>query len=213
MIDRERPGNSAEVRSGSSLSPTLVPPLVAAAEGGAAPVNVEHAARETRLAALIEAHGRFLWRNLRRLGVPEASLEDAVQQVLLVAVVRLDDIHSGAEKAFLFRTAVNVAAHVRRKQTRKPERPLDDDDVQTLSDPAPAADDLLDRRYARRVLDEILDAMPEHLRVVFVLHELEELSLPVIAEYVGLPIGTATSRLRRAREEFRQLAASKVKQK
>jgi RNA polymerase sigma-70 factor (ECF subfamily) len=200
------------VRSESSLSPTLVP-LVAAAEDRTAPMKAENAARGARLAALIEEHGRFLWRNLRRLGVPEAALDDAVQQVFLVAAVRLDDINTGAEKAFLFRTAVNVAAHVRRKQTRKPERPLDDDDVQTLSDPAPSADDLLDRRRARRVLDEILDTMPEQLRVVFVLHELEELSLPQIAEYVGLPIGTATSRLRRAREEFRQLAASKVKQK
>ena len=172
----------------------------------------ESAARKARLHAVIEAHGRFLWRNLRRLGVPEASLEDAVQQVFVVAAARLDDINVGAEKAFLFRTAVNVAAHARRKQTRKPERPLDDDDVRALSDPSPSADDLLDRRQARRVLDEILDAMSEQLRVVFVLHELEELSLPQIAEYVGLPIGTATSRLRRAREEFRQLAASKVKQ-
>jgi RNA polymerase sigma-70 factor, ECF subfamily len=183
-----------------------------AAEGAPAPARAEPVARDSRFQALIEAHGRFLWRNLRRLGVPQTSLDDAVQQVLLVAAVRLDDINVGAEKAFLFRTAVNVAAHIRRKQTRKPERPLDDDDVLTLSDPAPSVDDLLERRYARRVLDEILDAMPEHLRVVFVLHELEELSMPQIAEYVGLPIGTATSRLRRAREEFRQLAASKVKQ-
>ncbi len=201
------------MRSESSLAPDLVP-LVrrVAIEGGTAPMKAENAARKARLATLIEEHGRFLWRSLRRLGVPDRSLEDAVQQVFLVVALRLDEITPGAEKAFLFRSAVNVAAHVRRTQTRKPERPLEDDDVQTLSDAAPPADDLLDRRRARRVLDEILDAMTEHLRVVFVLHELEELSLPQIADYVGIPVGTATSRLRRAREEFRRLAAIKVKQ-
>lgn len=198
--------------SDSSLTPTLVP-LSVGAESAAVSAGAEHRARAMRLQALIEAHGRFLWRNLRRLGVPEASLDDAVQQVLLVIATRLDDIQVGAEKAFLFRTAVNVAAHARRKQIRKPERPLEDDDVQTLSDPAPSADDLLDRRDARRMLDEVLDAMPEHLRVVFVLHELEELRLPQIADYLAIPVGTATSRLRRAREEFHRLAAGKVNQK
>ncbi len=166
-----------------------------------------------RFRALVEAHGRFLWSALRRLGIPEASLDDAIQQVFLVAAERLDDIQPGAEKAFLFRTALNVSAHTRRRLARKPEQPLDDDHVQALSDPAPTADDLLDRSYARRVLDEILDAMPNDCRVVFVLHELEELSLPRVAECLGIPVGTASSRLRRAREEFRQLAARKVKQR
>ncbi len=196
--------------SESSLTPALAPLPVASANHAAA--GAEARARATRLQALIEAHGRFLWRSLRRLGVSQTSLDDAVQQVLLVIATRLDDIQPGAEKVFLFRTAVNVAAHARRKRTRKPERPLEDDDVQTLSDPSPSADALLDRRDARRMLDEVLDAMPEPLRIVFVLHELEELTLPQIAELLSIPSGTATSRLRRAREEFRRLAADKVKQ-
>ncbi|AKV04315.1 RNA polymerase sigma factor RpoE [Labilithrix luteola] len=195
-----------------SSSAALPVPTLATEESSQSSAS-ERLSRGVRLRTLIEAHGRFLWRNLRRLGVPQSLLEDAVQQVFVVASLRLDDIQPGAETAFLFRTAMNVAAHVRRKRTRKPERPLDDEDVQTLSDPTPTADDLLDRSYARRVLDEILDEMTESLRVVFVLHEFEEASLPKIAEYLAIPVGTATSRLRRAREEFELLAASKVKQK
>ena len=165
-----------------------------------------------RLRRLVEAHSAFLWQTLRRIGVPMASLDDAIQQVFLVAANRLDEIVPGAEKAFLFQTAMYVSSHMRRGLARRPERPLEDHHVSTLSDPAPTADDLLDRRYARRVLDEVLDAMSQDLRVVFVLHELEGKTAREIAEYVGIPTGTATSRLRRAREEFRQLAARKVKQ-
>ncbi|MDF2694667.1 MAG: polymerase sigma factor RpoE [Labilithrix sp.] len=195
---------------GSLFAVVTLPP---AAKELPAPVGSESARNALRFRELVEVHSPFLWQSLRRLGVPEAALDDAIQQVFLVAAGRLDAIPPGAERAFLFRTAMNISAHRRRRLARKPERPLEDDDVQTLTDPAPSADDLLDRGYARRILDEILDAMPEDLRVVFVLHEFEELSAREIAEYVGVPVGTATSRLRRAREEFHQLAARKVKEK
>jgi RNA polymerase sigma-70 factor (ECF subfamily) len=54
----------------------------------------------------------------------------------------------------------------------------------------------------RAVLRAVIDAIPTDLRVVFVLFELEELTLAQIAAMVGIPIGTAASRLRRARESF-----------
>jgi RNA polymerase sigma-70 factor (ECF subfamily) len=63
-------------------------------------------------------------------------------------------------------------------------------------------EDLLDRRRARALLDSILDALPLDLRAVLVLHEIDELSTSEIAEVVGVPVGTAASRLRRAREVF-----------
>jgi RNA polymerase sigma-70 factor (ECF subfamily) len=52
------------------------------------------------------------------------------------------------------------------------------------------------------VLQEVLDQMPLELRAVFVLYEIEELTMAEIAEAVGIPPGTAASRLRRARESF-----------
>ncbi|HEY0468747.1 MAG TPA: sigma factor-like helix-turn-helix DNA-binding protein, partial [Polyangiaceae bacterium] len=51
------------------------------------------------------------------------------------------------------------------------------------------------------------DEMPEDLRLVFVLFELEELSTRQIAELCEIPVGTAASRLRRAREDFEQRVA------
>jgi len=47
--------------------------------------------------------------------------------------------------------------------------------------------------------------MPHKLREVFVLYELERLSVPEVADLLGVPEGTVASRLSRARDEFRRL--------
>jgi RNA polymerase sigma-70 factor (ECF subfamily) len=52
----------------------------------------------------------------------------------------------------------------------------------------------------------VLDRMPEELRAVFVLFELEELSVDEIARLLTLPRGTAATRLRRSREVFHESA-------
>jgi len=64
----------------------------------------------------------------------------------------------------------------------------------------------LAERQARALLDDALDALPQDLRAVLVLHELEGLELRQIAEIEAIPVGTASSRLRRAREEFSLIA-------
>lgn len=156
------------------------------------------------LPALVEAHADFVWRSLRRLGVPEASADDATQQVFLVAQQKVTSIARGKERSFLFAVAMNVAAHVRRAAARRRE---DLGEVaEELADPAPLPDAELDQRRARALLDEVLDAMPLDLRTAFVLFELEEMTMVEIAEVLAIPQGTVASRLRRAREEFHKQA-------
>src|SRR6516162_7479374 len=74
-----------------------------------------------RLRALVVAHFDFIWRSLRRLGVPEAGVDDATQRVFCVALRRLEDIEPGRERAFLFHTAMNVATDARRALARSRE--------------------------------------------------------------------------------------------
>jgi RNA polymerase sigma-70 factor (ECF subfamily) len=156
---------------------------------------------EARLRALFDTHFDFVWRSLRRLGVPESSARDAAQQVWIVVGRKVDEIEPGAERSFLFGTAMRVASETRRTLMRRRESP---DDVTELELPSDAQhpDELLDRKRARETLARVLDAMPEELRTVFVLFELEEMSTAEVATTLGLATGTAASRLRRAREEF-----------
>ncbi len=89
----------------------------------------------------------------------------------------------------------------------------------TTSSPAPssrffsaprfASSDLLARRRALDELQRILDALPEELRAVFVLFEIEELTMAEVALVLGIPAGTAASRLRKARDAFERIVARK----
>jgi RNA polymerase sigma-70 factor (ECF subfamily) len=157
--------------------------------------------RAQRLSAVAREHFAFIWRSLRRLGVPPASVDDAAQQVFEVAARRLEDIEPGREKAFLFKTALLVATEVRRTAARSHARTAEGD-VDTLEDVAPTPEESALIGEKRVLLDRALQALELDLRTVFVLYEIEELELKEIAELVGIPPGTAASRLRRAREAF-----------
>ena len=75
-----------------------------------------------------------------------------------------------------------------------------------LVDPRPSPEEQLQNRQARGMLDEVLRRLSMELRTVFVLHELEEIEVRQIAQIEGIPVGTVSSRLRRAREEFSAIA-------
>ncbi|MGC4069600.1 MAG: sigma-70 family RNA polymerase sigma factor [Polyangiaceae bacterium] len=160
-----------------------------------------------RVAQLVGEHSRFLWRLLRRFGVAEDQLDDATQQVFIVAARKLDLVSSGRERPFLCGIAVRIASNRRRATVRLQLHHVDAtlDDLQSRS---PTAESLFEEKQARTALDLILSRMPEDLRAVFVLCELEGLTAPETASIVGAPVGTVSSRLRRARSFFREVAES-----
>jgi RNA polymerase sigma-70 factor (ECF subfamily) len=157
--------------------------------------------RNARLAALAREHFGFIWRSLRRLGVPEPSVDDAAQQVFEVAARRLADLELGRERAFLFKTALLVATEARRKAARARSE-VSSAELELVADSAPSPEESALSRENRRLLDQALAGLGLEERTVFVLYEIEELSLTEIAELVSIPRGTAASRLRRAREAF-----------
>lgn len=158
---------------------------------------------KSRIELVVHVHGDFVWRSLRRLGVPEAAVDDAAQQVWIVIANRLADVEPERERSFLFGTAMRVASDVRRTLSKRREVP-DPGDRPTV-DAHPLADEVMDRKRARAVLDEILEELPLPLRAVFVLYELEEMTVSEMASLLLLPRGTVASRLRRARAQFERV--------
>ena len=161
---------------------------------------VSRTSRDARLHHLVDTHIYFVARLVRNLGIPEGDVDDAVQRTFMVLANRLDDVRTGAEKAFLFRTATRVAAHGRRALARR--REVGEDQLPERADDAQALDEAVDRRRARAMLDTVLDRLDEDLRTTFVLYEIEELTMAEIAETLEIPPGTVASRLRRARAKF-----------
>ena len=161
-----------------------------------------NAGPDLRVAAMVAKHHSQVWRSLRRLGLSECDADDASQQVFLVAHRRLADIAPETEQSFLLQTALRVAAEFRRSLKRR--REDDHGDLPVLVDTAASPEELADRRRARAVLDLALEAMPMDLRQVFVLFDLEELTTAEVSNVLHVPKGTVASRLRRAREVFRE---------
>lgn len=169
------------------------------------PVRVSlNAASQRRLVRAIRQHHALVWRTLRRFGVPERDVEDAAQHVLLQLVSKLEAVEN--EAAFLVAVAVRVAANARRKLERSPE--VLSDETSAQADGA-TPETLLREKQLRQQLDRALAGLPLEQRAVFVMYELEGFTLPEIAEALQLPLGTATSRLRRARVAFEAWVASR----
>lgn len=167
---------------------------------------------EERLRAAIAAHYDVVSRFLRRMGVRHDAVEDAAQQVLIVFSRRIDSVDVGAERSFLLGTALRVAADFRKQAARQRET-LDEGALlgRAGSDADPG--DALDERRARHVLDRVLGRMPEELRSVLVMCDLEELTMADVAASLAIPPGTVASRLRRARASFHDIAGEVRKER
>jgi RNA polymerase sigma-70 factor, ECF subfamily len=153
-----------------------------------------------RLERIFNDHHATVWRALRRRGLTSEAAEDAVQETFMLASERLGDIRADSERAFLLATALRVAHTLGRKTVRWQ---LDGDMDQRLSDNR----DTGEKREDRQLCDLVLSKIDPDLVEVFVLYEIEGLTSPEIAELLEIPLGSVASRLRRAREQFRVVAA------
>ncbi len=157
------------------------------------------------LEGMFQTHYGSIVRLLRRFGVASADLDDAAQEVFWVAARRLSDIRPGSEHAFLYGVAIRVAASKVRRE-RSSRAVVDLEALANVADGRPSPEEDLEQHRARALLDFVLEHLPLELRTVFVLFALEGQSVPEIAQLCAIPMGTASSRLRRAREEFSAVA-------
>lgn len=154
---------------------------------------------------IYDAHVTYVWRVLRRLGVPPSSLEDAVQDVFVALHRRLGDFEGRSSvRSWVFGFALRVARDHRRRATRKGGLVPLSDELPASGQPGPL--ELAERSERLTLLRALLDGLDEERREVFVLIELEQLSAPEVAEMLALNVTTVHSRLRTARQEIeRQL--------
>lgn len=155
--------------------------------------------------ALYDAHLDFVWRNLRRLGVSEADAEDRTQEVFVVAHRRFEEFEDRGHgpRAWLFQIVLRVASDARRHRRRHPEDPDGGMAMGRASVDATQQDAVLRREQLSR-LDTALATIDVGRRAVLVLHEIEEMTAPEIAQVLGIPLNTVYSRLRVARTELEE---------
>jgi RNA polymerase sigma-70 factor (ECF subfamily) len=158
-----------------------------------------------RLSAIYREHFEFVWRSLRRLGAPEHALEDATQDVFLVAARRLDEFEGRSSiRTWLFGIAMRVVRTQRRTAWRHQRK------VDALAVAAPPAPDPIAQRDAQRLLLALLESLDDDKRAVYVLAELEGMTVVEIAEGLGTNVNTIYTRLRTARQQLRAAAAKQL---
>jgi RNA polymerase sigma-70 factor (ECF subfamily) len=152
-------------------------------------------------------HGGFLWRSLHGLGIDEADLEDAIQEVLWVVHRRAASFDPTRAKltTWLYGICLRVARGQRRKRR---DRPGDAGAgfLETADDQTPETE--LQRRDAERRLRALLQGLAAEKRAAFVMFELEGRSCDEIAELMGVPLGTVHSRIHAARAHFKRALAA-----
>ena len=137
----------------------------------------------------------FVWRVVRRLGIPPSAVDDVVQEVFVVLHRRHAELElQGSVRGLLYGIARKVA---KRHRDRAASRP-----ALSLVEPAqPAAQEhQLELREKAAVVREALDAMDEDKRITFMLAVVEGMSIPEVAEAQSVNINTAYSRLRAAKQ-------------
>ncbi|MEM1034977.1 MAG: sigma-70 family RNA polymerase sigma factor [Myxococcota bacterium] len=152
----------------------------------------------------------FVWHSARRLGVAPANLEDVVQEVFIAVHRRLPTFEGRSSlRTWLYGVTLHVVRNHRRGRRRKP---LDLSASAALAvDNAPLPDRhrpdrMAERRDDAELLEMALDALPDALREVLVMAELEEMSGPEIAAVTGLKPATVYGRIRAARVRLNGIA-------
>jgi RNA polymerase sigma-70 factor (ECF subfamily) len=147
---------------------------------------------------LFETHVAFVWRVLRRHGIAERDLDDACQEVFLVVHRRRREFEGRSTlRTWFYGIAVRVA-YAARRRTRRAEQALPASEPEPVLDSDPFAHAL--QRQALRELESALAIVAVSQREVFVLYELEGLSLAEAAEALDVPENTALYRLHAARD-------------
>ena len=141
----------------------------------------------------------YVWKTLRRLGAPAQDIEDLAHDLFVVVHRHLSDYDPARPlRPWLFGIAVRVVADFRRSGRNQREIPGETAD---LADGAPTAHERLEKREARVVLLKALDSLDLDRRAVFVMHEIDEITAPEIADALAIPLNTVYSRLRLARAD------------
>lgn len=168
--------------------------------------NLEGRDRDANFAAVFNEYAPFVLRAMRHLGVAPGDINDQSQEVFVAVFQGLESFGGRSSlKTWVYGICRHVASNHRRRAYIRRERPASELPEQAA---LPSQHEELERRRAGPALERLLDHLDDEKREVFVLYELEELSMKEVAAVCDCPLQTAYSRLRAARrillEKYKQ---------
>lgn len=149
---------------------------------------------------VFEEHARYVFRVLRYLGVREADVQDVCQEVFITVHRKIDEFEGRSSvRTWLYRICRNAASDHRRRAYVRREVATD------WTDPTRPQGELgvaqtEGRVEARSTLARVLEQLDDAKREVFVLYEIEGMTMQEVCDVLGCPLQTGYSRLRAARD-------------
>jgi RNA polymerase sigma-70 factor, ECF subfamily len=170
-------------------------------------------------AVLMRRYNRRLYRTARAILKDDAAAEDALQEAYIAAYRHIGEFRGEAQIAtWLTRIVVNQALQALRRTRREQvvvlfeeppaERSADDEVAHSLSPGTPEKTML--RAEMRRLIERKIDDLPEGYRTVFMLREVEDMTVDETATALGIPGATVRSRLFRAKARLRESLAQEL---
>lgn len=153
---------------------------------------------------IVERYERRVWAVCLRMCENPDDARDAAQDTFVTALRAIGSFRGDAQlSTWLHRVAVNASLDVRRKQSRQKAKPVEDLPEVVSTDPGPDEATIGADRAA--AVHAALARLSEEHRTVVVLHDLQGLQYPEVADALDVPVGTVKSRLHRARVELARL--------
>ncbi len=149
--------------------------------------------------AVYETYFDFVWASAHRFGIEPPEMEDLVQDVFIVIHSRVHTLQNPqALRSWIYGIVRRTASNYRRAKSTHARPSSHDSSRDESPDPTPL--EQTERNAKRELLVSLLNQLDEPKREIFALVEIHELSVPEAAELLGIPLNTAYSRLRAARQ-------------
>ncbi len=164
-------------------------------------------------AELLDRYGAKIFNLVYRFVNPREEAEDVAQEVFVEVWRSIGGFRGDARlSTWLYRVATNVCLEHNRRNHPETVSLEDADESATevgaeplCQPPAPTPDEWLEKAELKDRVDAALDALPPAQRQVVVLHELQGLTYPEVAQVLNVPVGTVKSRLHHAFNKLREL--------
>jgi RNA polymerase sigma-70 factor (ECF subfamily) len=158
---------------------------------------------------IYQLYFNFVWSCTRRLGVSEAEIDDVVQEIFIIIHARVHTLEQpGSLRSWIYgivRRTVSTYHRAKRAKLASTQTLSTEPDMQYPQQPSPQQ--LAEQSDQVRLLWSLLEKLDAPKREVFVLAELDEMTVPEIASAIEVPLNTAYSRLRAARQELEEALA------
>ncbi|MBR0146206.1 MAG: RNA polymerase sigma factor [Eubacterium sp.] len=169
---------------------------------------MDHTDQKRTIGQIITEYGKQIYSFCVYITGDRDAADDLYQQTFLVAIEKEEIDTDRNPKSYLLSIAVNLWNNHKRKYLWRRKRAdvvyFDEGDAEQLQDDSLSVEEDVERREEIERIRQTVQTLPDKLRVVILMHFMEELSVEEISGILGIPEGTVKSRIHKAKKVLKE---------